>query len=98
MPWPEGKQYDPATTFGPPIFDEKKRTYRWRKFTKGFSWGFLITGVSMTQLNYVIHLTQPGVVTIRQVLLGSWMLASIAGSMFGMLEVYQNPFTQYAPK
>ena len=28
--------------FGPPVFDERKRTYYWRNFKKGFNWGFII--------------------------------------------------------
>lgn len=27
--------------FGPPIFEEKSSSYKWRIFKRGFSWGIL---------------------------------------------------------
>lgn len=28
--------------FGPPAFDEKSSSYRWRLFKRGFSWGMFL--------------------------------------------------------
>ena len=38
----------PELRFGPPIYDEKKSTYVWRTFKKGFNWGFILSGVTFT--------------------------------------------------
>ena len=35
--WVDEKQNPNA--FGPPAFDESTRTYSWRVFKRGFSWG-----------------------------------------------------------
>ena len=49
--------------FGPPAYDESSRSYMWRVFKRGFTWGtklnfnligFMLTSVVMVQYQYVV--------------------------------------------
>ena len=57
--------------FGPPLYDETTRSYMWRIFKRGFTWGkkttqqfscigFMLTSAVMFQYQYVIFLLRGG--------------------------------------
>jgi hypothetical protein len=42
----------PLPQFGPPVYDEKPRVYKWRKFKKGAVWGGSLSFILTSQFAF----------------------------------------------
>ncbi|CDW74684.1 UNKNOWN [Stylonychia lemnae] len=77
--------------FGPPNFDEYPRSFKWRQFKKGFSWGFLMTSTVVVQYQLYMHVIRPAEKSLTSAFTQSGVYGLGIGIAFGFYEIYNHP-------
>ena len=83
--------------FGPPMHDEKKNSYRWRHFKKGFNWGFILSSSIFYQYAYYSFVMTPALYSKRELMTLPLLIGTFSGIGFGFYEIMMNPQKTYKP-
>ena len=77
--------------FGPPVYDERPNSHRWRYFKRGFVWGSSVAFILGAQFSGLQHYLHPGKNPFSYLALLPFGYAVGLGCFFGYYEIMTNP-------